>query len=49
MKYICKDCGWEIINAQWWNIAKTYAGEYLCDDCDMNRIMKHNKEEGIRV
>ena len=36
-KFICKSCGWEIINAQWWNIAKDYEGNYLCDDCEMNR------------
>ena len=34
-KFICKSCGWEINNAQWWNIAKDYEGNYLCDDCDM--------------
>ena len=35
-KFICKSCGWEITNAQWWWIAKDYQGNYLCDDCEMN-------------
>ena len=35
-KFICKSCKWEITNSQWWNIAKDYEGNYLCDDCDMN-------------
>lgn len=35
-KFICKSCGWEINNVQWWNIAKDYEGNYLCDDCAMD-------------
>ena len=35
-KFICKSCGWEITNPAWWDIAKDYEGNYLCDDCEMN-------------
>ena len=33
---ICNICKSEIITTQWWNIAKDYEGNYLCDDCEMN-------------
>ena len=38
-KFICAACGWEIITAYWWNIAKDYAGAYLCDDCEFSLIL----------
>ena len=37
---LCKSCGWAIITSQWWNIAKDYEGNYLCDDCEMTLILK---------
>lgn len=43
-KFICQECKYEINNPDWWNIAKTYEGEYLCDDCDMN--LQINEREG---
>jgi len=46
---ICTECGWEIQTAQWWNIAKTYEGKDVCDDCAMDIQMKHDKEQGITV
>ena len=39
-KFICKSCQSEIITAQWWNIAKDYAGNYLCDECVMDLTIK---------
>lgn len=38
---VCKNCGWEIKGAVW--------GEPICDDCAMDMMMKHDKEQGIRV
>jgi hypothetical protein len=50
MKPICSDCGWEIINPQWWNIAKTYEGQYLCDDCELDQaIKKHPSNQQIKT
>jgi hypothetical protein len=43
-KFICKSCGWEITNAQWWWIAKDYEGNYLCDDCATNEEIKKLQE-----
>jgi predicted SprT family Zn-dependent metalloprotease len=42
---ICNACKSEIINSQWWNIAKDYAGEYLCDDCEITLIIKEREGE----
>jgi hypothetical protein len=42
MKPVCTDCGWEIINPQWWNITKIHGDKYLCDDCDLDRAMKEH-------
>ena len=44
-KFICKECKYEISNFAWWNIAKTYEGEYLCDDCDMNLQINEREAE----
>jgi hypothetical protein len=38
---ICKNCGWEIKNTMW--------SASICDDCAVDSIMEHNKEQGIRV
>jgi len=46
-RFICKSCKWEITNSQWWNIAKDYEGNYLCDDCDMTlQIKERGKTNG---
>jgi hypothetical protein len=42
---ICNACKSEIITNQWWNIAKDYEGNYLCDDCDMNMQLKEREGE----
>ena len=44
-KFICSSCRYEITNSQWWNIAKDYAGEYLCDDCEMTLTIKEREGE----
>jgi predicted RNA-binding Zn-ribbon protein involved in translation (DUF1610 family) len=44
-KYLCSSCGWEIITSQWWWIAQTHSGDYLCDDCEMTLIV--NEGEGV--
>lgn len=38
---ICKNCGWEIKNTMW--------SASICDDCAVDSIMEHNKEQEIRV
>jgi len=43
-QFICKSCGWEIINPNWWDIAKDYEGNYLCDDCATNEDIKQLQE-----
>ncbi len=45
-KFICKSCGWEILNIQWWWIAQDYEGNYLCDDCEMNLLL--TEREGVK-
>jgi hypothetical protein len=47
MKIICKDCGWEIVNVQWWN--NIDKDKWLCDDCEMTEQIKSNKRQGIRI
>jgi predicted RNA-binding Zn-ribbon protein involved in translation (DUF1610 family) len=42
-KYLCSSCGWEIINAKWWDIAKDYTGQYLCDDCEFTLIISERE------
>jgi predicted SprT family Zn-dependent metalloprotease len=42
---ICNACKSEIITAEWWNIAKDYEGNYLCDDCDMEVQIKEREGE----
>jgi hypothetical protein len=43
-QFICKSCGWEITNSNWWDIAKDYEGNYLCDDCATNEDIKQLQE-----
>ena len=40
MKIVCKDCGWEILNAQWWN--RYNKEQWVCDDCDLNDSIKRH-------
>jgi len=42
---ICNACKSEIITNQWWNTAKDYEGNYLCDDCDMEVQLKEREGE----
>lgn len=42
---ICNACKSEIITNQWWNTAKDYEGNYLCDDCDMEIQLKEREGE----
>jgi hypothetical protein len=42
---ICSVCKGEIITAQWWNIAKDYAGNNLCDNCEMDLTIKEREAE----
>lgn len=42
---ICSVCKYEIITAQWWNIAKDYAGNNLCDDCEMSLVISERGGE----
>jgi hypothetical protein len=44
-KFICSSCRYEITNSQWWNIAKDYAGEYLCDDCEITLTIRERERE----
>ena len=46
MMDICRDCGWEIKNPR---LDNYYNQEPICDDCNRDRIIKHNKEQGIKV
>ena len=43
-EYTCSSCGWEIINPNWWDIAKDYTGQYLCDDCEMTITISREGE-----
>jgi hypothetical protein len=45
-KNICQYCGWEIPNADWEN---TFNSKPICDDCALDMVMQHNKDEGIKV
>lgn len=36
---ICTYCGWEIKGSVWI--------EPVCDDCAMDKMIQHNKEQGI--
>ena len=45
-KRICQYCGWEIPNADWEN---TFNAKPVCDDCFMDMVIQHNKDEGIAV
>ena len=40
MKTICKFCGWEIINSQWYN---KYNNDYICDDCEMDQAIERQR------
>jgi hypothetical protein len=44
-KYMCGSCGWEITNPNWWDIAKDYTGQYLCDDCEITLTINRGGEE----
>ena len=43
-KYMCGSCGWEITNPNWWDIAKDYTGQYLCDDCEITMTISREGE-----
>jgi len=42
----CQYCGWEIGRGHWHN---TFNGKPICDDCVMDMVIQHNKDEGITV
>jgi hypothetical protein len=42
----CQYCGWEIGRGYWHN---TFNGKPICDDCVMDMVIQHNKDEGIVV
>jgi len=46
MMDICRDCGWEIKNPR---LDNYYNQKPICDDCNRDRIIKQNKEQGIKV
>ncbi len=37
---VCTHCGWEIARSDVWL-------EPVCDDCAMDKMIQHNKEQGI--
>lgn len=39
---ICKSCGWEINSSDFW-------AENICDDCALDSVIQHNKEQRIIV
>ena len=41
----CTECGHDINKPDWWNIAKSYEGKSLCDDCDMVLQLKEEASE----
>ena len=44
IKFICGSCGGEINNPNWWDIAKDYTGQYLCDDCEITITINREGE-----
>jgi hypothetical protein len=41
---ICKFCGWEIKNPEWYN---NYLGSQVCDNCLMDQASEREKENSI--
>jgi predicted RNA-binding Zn-ribbon protein involved in translation (DUF1610 family) len=39
---VCTHCGWEIARSAVWI-------EPVCDDCAMDKMIQHNREQGIEL